>query len=276
MLFCSSCSRVSGGAAAASRAAQRGHGSRARPRRAQRVRSARGTRAGPCADASWRVLRMCTTASGPCPETSTENAAAWSRSGRRHEPDRAARAEYARPQEVLRDLRADRAAPRSTRSSTGSPPGKARYAAVGKPFGIPWHVVGIIHMLEAAANFTTHLHNGDPLTARTVHVPAGRPARQPAVHVGGERRRRAHVLEGLDRVEGLVGARHRSSSSRRFNGFGYRSRRVIQLALPLELLEPLHEGQVRRGRRLLGRPPSPRSAARQSCSPAWSRAASRR
>jgi len=29
--------------------------------------------------------------------------------------------------------------------------------------------------MECAFRTTTHLHNGDPLTARTVHVPAGRP-----------------------------------------------------------------------------------------------------
>ena len=36
-------------------------------------------------------------------------------------------------------------------------------------------MVGIIHSLEAGGDFTRHLHNGDPLTARTTHVPAGRP-----------------------------------------------------------------------------------------------------
>jgi lysozyme family protein len=52
---------------------------------------------------------------------------------------------------------------------------RARYQKVGKALGIPWYVVGIIHSLEASGNFTRHLHNGDPLTARTTHVPAGRP-----------------------------------------------------------------------------------------------------
>jgi lysozyme family protein len=52
---------------------------------------------------------------------------------------------------------------------------KARYQKVGKALGIPWYVVGIIHSLEASGDFTKHLHNGDPLTARTTHVPAGRP-----------------------------------------------------------------------------------------------------
>lgn len=52
---------------------------------------------------------------------------------------------------------------------------RSRYEAVGEPLGIPWHFVGVIHNMEGSLNFRTHLHNGDPLTARTVHVPAGRP-----------------------------------------------------------------------------------------------------
>src|SRR5439155_371250 len=36
-------------------------------------------------------------------------------------------------------------------------------------------VVAVIHSMEAGGDFTRHLHNGDPLTARTTHVPAGRP-----------------------------------------------------------------------------------------------------
>jgi lysozyme family protein len=52
---------------------------------------------------------------------------------------------------------------------------RKRYEKVGKAVGVPWYVVGIIHSLEASGNFTRHLHNGDPLRARTVHVPAGRP-----------------------------------------------------------------------------------------------------
>lgn len=53
--------------------------------------------------------------------------------------------------------------------------GKARYAALGKPLNVPWFVVGVLHSLEASSNFNKHLHNGDPLTARTVQVPKGRP-----------------------------------------------------------------------------------------------------
>ncbi len=49
---------------------------------------------------------------------------------------------------------------------------RAHYEAVGI---IPWDVLGCIHMLESSFSFSRHLHNGDPLTARTVQVPSGRP-----------------------------------------------------------------------------------------------------
>jgi lysozyme family protein len=52
---------------------------------------------------------------------------------------------------------------------------KDRYA-VEKQVGVPWYVVGVIHLLEGSLNFDTHLHNGDPLTKRTVNETQGRPA----------------------------------------------------------------------------------------------------
>lgn len=52
---------------------------------------------------------------------------------------------------------------------------QARYDVIANATGIPWYVVGVIHNMESSLNFRTHLHNGDPLTKRTVHVPQGRP-----------------------------------------------------------------------------------------------------
>jgi uncharacterized protein (TIGR02594 family) len=52
---------------------------------------------------------------------------------------------------------------------------KTRYENVGNPLGIPWFVVGVIHSMECSCDFNSHLHNGDPLSNYTVHVPAGRP-----------------------------------------------------------------------------------------------------
>jgi lysozyme family protein len=52
---------------------------------------------------------------------------------------------------------------------------RSRYEAVSRATGVPWQVIGAIHSLEADLDFRTNLANGDPLTARTRHVPAGRP-----------------------------------------------------------------------------------------------------
>jgi lysozyme family protein len=53
---------------------------------------------------------------------------------------------------------------------------RPRYAAVSLSTGVPWWWIGCLHMREASGDFTTHLHNGDKLTARTVHVPKHRPS----------------------------------------------------------------------------------------------------
>ena len=54
---------------------------------------------------------------------------------------------------------------------------KPRYEQVSAATGAPWWFIGIVHALEASFNFQGHLHNGDPLRARTVNVPANRPPR---------------------------------------------------------------------------------------------------
>lgn len=58
---------------------------------------------------------------------------------------------------------------------------RERYESVAQKFPnqLPWFVIGLIHIMEAGGNFYCHLHNGDPLSHRTVHVPAERPKGQP-------------------------------------------------------------------------------------------------
>ncbi len=53
---------------------------------------------------------------------------------------------------------------------------KDRYTAVADQAGVPWQIVAVIHNMEGSRNFSTHLHNGDPLDARTRHEPPNRPA----------------------------------------------------------------------------------------------------
>jgi lysozyme family protein len=52
---------------------------------------------------------------------------------------------------------------------------KERYESVGDQLHIPWYFIGIVHCMEGKLSFKAHLHNGDPLTHRTVHDPKGRP-----------------------------------------------------------------------------------------------------
>lgn len=97
-----------------------------------------------------------------------------------------------------------------------------RYEEVERVTKVPWYVVAVIHSLEGSLKFTTHLHNGDPLTAKTVHVPKGRPAGTPPFrwedsaadalefdHFTGVKKWPLSVV--LFKLEG-------------FNGFGYRMR----------------------------------------------------
>ncbi len=72
----------------------------------------------------------------------------------------------------VRPERAD-AVDRIARKLIGSKP---RYDRVAQATGVPWAMIAVLHQRESDADFATHLHNGDPLTERTHHVPAGRPA----------------------------------------------------------------------------------------------------
>ena len=97
---------------------------------------------------------------------------------------------------------------------------KSRYERAGGPIGVPWWFVAIIHSLEASQNFHTHLHNGDPLSHQTVHVPAGRPPGDPPF-TWVESARDALTFDGLADVGGwsISRALFRFEG---FNGFGYR------------------------------------------------------
>lgn len=50
-----------------------------------------------------------------------------------------------------------------------------RYRIVGRRLNVPWFVVAVLHEADTGRDFTVHLHNGDPLTERTRHLPDGRP-----------------------------------------------------------------------------------------------------
>lgn len=105
---------------------------------------------------------------------------------------------------------------------------RPRYAAVSDPLRIPWFFVGVIHCLEASLKFTTHLHNGDPLTKQTTHVPKGRPPGPPADGVRytwEESATDALTIEGFANLDDwtLPAILYRLEA---YNGFGYRPRGI--------------------------------------------------
>lgn len=100
-----------------------------------------------------------------------------------------------------------------------------RYKAAGDPLGIPWYFIGCIHALESSCNFTNHLHNGDPLDARTTHVPAGCPTSGNPPFTWEESATDALTLKKYDGLSdwSLPRLLYRWEA---YNGFGYRPREV--------------------------------------------------
>jgi len=98
---------------------------------------------------------------------------------------------------------------------------KARYAKIESATGVPWFVIGIAHYLEAALNFNVHLVNGDPLTARTVHFPQGRPTVGEPPFTWEASAQDALAMGGWTRVQDWSLTRILFEFEK-FNGWGYR------------------------------------------------------
>ncbi len=98
---------------------------------------------------------------------------------------------------------------------------KTRYRAVDVETGVPWYVVGLIHAMESGCDFTTHLHNGDPLSARTRQVPAGRPKAGSPPFSWKESACDALTMKGLQNV-GEWPIERIAYEMERYNGHGYR------------------------------------------------------
>jgi lysozyme family protein len=104
--------------------------------------------------------------------------------------------------------------------------GRELYTQVGNDLnGIPWMFVGVIHGMECGFNFAGHLHNGDSLQARTVRVPAGRPAAGSPPFTWRQSAMDALTLKGFHDVRDWSMPRMLYLLEK-YNGFGYRMRRV--------------------------------------------------
>jgi lysozyme family protein/peptidoglycan hydrolase-like protein with peptidoglycan-binding domain len=103
-----------------------------------------------------------------------------------------------------------------------NPASKARYKAVEVSTTVPWYVIAIIHNLEAGRRFDCHLHNGDPLTARTTHVPKNRPTTGSPPFTWEVSAKDALEFDGLTNVTPWTVERI-AFELEKFNGFGYRN-----------------------------------------------------
>jgi lysozyme family protein len=103
---------------------------------------------------------------------------------------------------------------------------RERYREVGDALSIPWYVIGVIHALECSFNFATHLHNGDPLTAKTVRVPKGCPASGAPPFQWADSARDALMMKGFHNQSNwsLPVILYRWEA---YNGFGYRPRGIV-------------------------------------------------
>lgn len=98
---------------------------------------------------------------------------------------------------------------------------KARYADVGHMTGVPWFVVGLIHQMESGCKFTCHLHNGDPLSAKTVNEPKGRPLKGTPVYPWEDSACDALLMKAMNKIDDWPVERI-CYELERYNGFGYR------------------------------------------------------
>lgn len=98
---------------------------------------------------------------------------------------------------------------------------RSTYQTVFNSIGVPWYFVGAVHNMESSLNFKCHLHNGDPLIARTVHVPQGRPKTGTPPFTWDESACDALTMRGLntDTDWSLAGTLFQLEA---YNGWGYR------------------------------------------------------
>jgi uncharacterized protein (TIGR02594 family) len=102
---------------------------------------------------------------------------------------------------------------------------KPTYDHVSAITKVPWYIVGVIHNLESSFSMDDHLHNGDPLTGRTVQEPSGRPKSGLPRFTWEESAIDALTMHGMQNVGAAGWSIERIGFElERYNGFGYRNR----------------------------------------------------
>lgn len=101
-----------------------------------------------------------------------------------------------------------------------------KYETVSAATNVPWQVIAVIHYRESSLNFKRHLHNGDPLTARTVHVPAGRPKIGTPPFVWEESAMDALRLKKMNTIEDWS-IPNMLLTLEKYNGMGYNKKGLL-------------------------------------------------
>jgi lysozyme family protein len=90
---------------------------------------------------------------------------------------------------------------------------------------LPWAFVGVIHAMECSFSFVGHLHNGDPLTNRTTHVPKNCPVNGTPPFSWQDSAVDALTLKGFKQETNWSIARMLYLLEK-YNGFGYRFKQL--------------------------------------------------
>ncbi len=98
-----------------------------------------------------------------------------------------------------------------------------RYRRIGDPIKVPWYFIAAVHMRESSFRVDLHLHNGDPLTAQTVRIPAKRPPTGAPPFTFEQSAIDALRMKSLDKVKDWS-LPHLLFKLEAYNGFGYQTR----------------------------------------------------
>ncbi len=101
---------------------------------------------------------------------------------------------------------------------------QARYEKLSLRTGIPWPLIAMLHNMECGLSFKKHLHNGDPLSAKTVNVPAGRPKNWDPATMDWDDSAADALTEIAKQEKWTLAAM--AFSAERYNGWGYRKHNV--------------------------------------------------
>lgn len=99
------------------------------------------------------------------------------------------------------------------------------YKEISEKTGVPLNVIGVIHYMECGLKIC-HLHNGDPLSSKTIHVPSGRPTFPPKNGISY-----TFVESAIDALSMKLPYNHWDPAGclyflESYNGFGYHSKGI--------------------------------------------------